>query len=96
MSVVMIENGKVVMTFKDVSDETSAKKKYPYLVDKEVVTGDYPPGTLWDGEKFTTPVFEAVEEAESELQLALRDLAEDLGPQHKAKLEARLGVRKGQ
>lgn len=95
MTVVVIEDGKVVLTLRDVKNVTAARKKYPHLVGAYIVNGDYVSGTLFANGKFTAPPDPApVRHAENPLILAIRDLADDVGPLTVAKIEARFGSRR--
>jgi len=95
MAVVKIERGEVVQTWRDVSDVAAAVAKYG-LDPANLVEGDHAPGTLWDGTTFTIPVRTPVVEPENQVIQALRDLADDLGPQHAAKINSRFGPRPNQ
>ena len=92
MSVVKIENGKVVQTWHDVPDVAAAVAKYG-LDPTDLIDGDHPPGTLWDGTVFTAPERTPTVKEESAVVQALRDMADDLGPSHAAKIIARFGPR---
>ncbi len=92
MPVVKIENGEVVQVWRDVADIPAAVAKYG-LNPAALVEADHPPGTLYDGSVFTPPAPTPVSELESPLLTALRDLADDLGSQHAAKINARFGPR---
>ena len=95
MAVVKIENGVVVQTWRDVEDVAAAVAKYG-LDPVDLVEGDHAPGTLYDGTTFTAPEPTPIVETESEILSALRDLADDLGQQHAAKIIARFGPRPSQ
>lgn len=95
MAVVQIEKGKVVATFRDVANAAEAREKYPHLARAVLIGGDHAPGTEWDGTRFTAPVLTPAPREESAVILALRDLADELGPVARAKLEGRLGPRRG-
>ncbi len=95
MAVVIIESGEVVLTLKDVHTVASARKKYPHLAAAMVVVGDKPAGTLFANGKFTVPASKTREPLpESNLALAIRDLAEAAGPEMVAKIETRIGSRR--
>lgn len=95
MAIVVVENGKVVLTFRDVANVTAARKKYPHLVGAYIVNGDYAAGTSFSKGKFTAPPKPApVRSPESAMRLAIRDLADAAGPAVVAKIEAHLGARR--
>ncbi len=54
MPVVKIENGKVVQTWRDVPNIAAAMAKYGFGP-ANLVEGDHPSGTLYDGAVFTAP-----------------------------------------
>ncbi len=54
MSVVSIKDGIVVQVWRDVTDIAAAVAKYD-LDPANLVKGDHPPGTLWDGATFSPP-----------------------------------------
>ncbi len=91
MTVVRVKNGEVVQTWRDVADVAAAVEKYG-LDSADLVEGDYPPGTKWDGATFTAPVPPSVSpEVESPVAQAIRIIAADLGSATVAKVEAVLG-----
>ena len=95
MAVVIVEDGKVVQVLRDVKNVTAARKKYPHLRTAYLVSADELPGTLFAAGKFTAPaIIPRAPKPESDVILALRDLAEYFGPETKAKLEERLGSRR--
>ena len=54
MAVVKIENGVVIQSWRDVETVADAVTKYG-LNPADLVEGDHPPGTLYDGSSFSPP-----------------------------------------
>ncbi len=54
MAVVEVQSGVVVRTWRDVADVVACVAKYG-LNPADLVEGDHPPGTLWDGTTFSPP-----------------------------------------
>ncbi len=95
MAVVIIEGGVVVLTLRDVKTVAAARKKYPALSNKMVVVGDKPSGTKFANGKFTVPAPKTpVATPESDLALAIRDLADLVGAEARAAVEVRIGSRR--
>lgn len=90
MAVIKVVDGIVVQTWRDVKTVQDAVDKYG-LDSADLVEGDYPPGTEYDGTTFQAPFHAPRIEEESLILLALRDLAGAVNPQAVAKLNARLG-----
>lgn len=56
MPVVVVEAGKVVQRYEDVSSVAQALQKYPNLAGADLHAEDYHPETLFDGTTWTIPV----------------------------------------
>lgn len=94
MAVVLVLNGIVVQTWRDVKTVQDAVDKYD-LSPTGLHEANHPPGTQYDGTVFYTPIRPpAPVEPESDVVLALRDLADELSPRAAAKMVARFGPRR--
>lgn len=91
MSVVVVEDGKVVLTLRDVKDVTAARAKYPRLVDAYLVDGDWPVDTAFANGKFTKFTPPPFVTPEPTLITAIRELAEAVGPAALTAFNARMG-----
>jgi len=92
MAVVKVTNGIVVQTWRDVKTVEDAVDKYG-LDPSDLVEGDHPGGTEYDGNTFQAPFHAPVAAEEHPFLAALWDLAEDLGPGAIGKMTARFGPR---
>jgi len=99
MAVVVIEEGRVVGTFLDVTDVPEAMNKYPHLRGDGVhlERGNHSAGTLFDGATFTAPpVPPKPPKQESDVVWALRELAGEIGPAAVALILERFGPAPGE
>ena len=90
MAVVKVVNGVVIQTWRDVETVLDAVDKYN-LDPSELYVGNYPPGTQYDGTSFYAPTRPPKPKREPDVLLALRELADEMGPRAVAKMNARFG-----
>jgi len=92
MAVVQLQANIVIAVFRDVPTVAAARAKYPHLRGKRLEPGFHPVGSRFTGGVFTPPVVAPVVEVESEVVLALRELADEIGPVAVAKINTRFGA----
>lgn len=95
MAVVEIQGSEVVTLLLDVKTVKEARAKYPHLANATLVASNRMPGTRYVSGRFSAPIIVPPKpQPESDVILAMRDLADAVGPAASAKLEARLGPRR--
>lgn len=96
MAIVVIVDGKVRETYRDVENVEAAFAKYPHLADAYIVDGDWPVDTAFANGDFTLPeVPPEVVDPEPILITAIRELAEAVGPGALTAFNARMGSGSG-